>query len=126
MIYTTVQWTLISLILIVLIHYLFTFFQSNLTVPKVRDLVTKPTKRYNEILSTIKKEDKTSKKDNKDKKIHINSRNIETSDLKDTPEYMKNELSIFLNDLKKTKNAPQNGIDYDPISSSKLTYMVTT
>ena len=45
------QWTIISLILIMLVHYLYSFFVKTLTVPKVRDLINKPTERYNEILS---------------------------------------------------------------------------
>lgn len=112
MIYTTVQWSLISLILIVLIHYLFTFFQTNLTVPKVRDLVTKPNDRYNEILSTIKRSD------NKDiKKIKEN---------KDTSEYMKNELSSFLNDLKKHNPISNIKRDINNSCKSNLNYSVTT
>ena len=47
----TLQWTIISLILIMLVHYLYSFFINTLTVPKVRDLINKPTERYNEILS---------------------------------------------------------------------------
>ena len=45
------QWTIISLILIMLVHYLYSFFINTLTVPKVRDLINKPTERYNKILS---------------------------------------------------------------------------
>ena len=47
----TIQWTVISLVLIVLVHYLYSFFIDTLTVPKVRDLINKPVERYNEILS---------------------------------------------------------------------------
>ena len=45
------QWTIISLILIMLVHYLYSFFINTLTVTKVRDMINKPTERYNEILS---------------------------------------------------------------------------
>ena len=54
MLYWTLQWIIISLVLIMLIHYLYSFFKNTLTVPKVKDLVNKPTERYNEILETIK------------------------------------------------------------------------
>jgi len=54
MLFFILKWIFISLLLIVLLHYLYTFFKSTLTVPKVRDLVNKPTLRYNEILDTIK------------------------------------------------------------------------
>ena len=50
-----IQTTLISLVLIILIHYLFVFFKTTLTIPKVKDLVNKPTERYNDIFKTINK-----------------------------------------------------------------------
>ena len=43
MIYWTLKWIVVSLILIFLIHYLYLFFKTNLTVPKVKDLVKSPT-----------------------------------------------------------------------------------
>jgi hypothetical protein len=49
-----VQQVIISLILIVLIHSIYKFLQVNLTTPKVRDLVTKPSKQYEEIYNTFK------------------------------------------------------------------------
>jgi hypothetical protein len=48
-----VTWIFISLLLIVLVHYLYSFFKNTLTVPKMRDLVNKPMERYNEIYTTI-------------------------------------------------------------------------
>lgn len=47
----TVQWTVISLVLIILIHYLYSFFIDTLTVPKVKDLIHNPTERYNQIVT---------------------------------------------------------------------------
>ena len=41
-----IKWSLISLLLIILIHYLFIFFKDNLTIPKTKDLVTKPLEKY--------------------------------------------------------------------------------
>ncbi len=52
------QQIVISLVVIVLIHSIYKFLQNNLTTPKIRDLVNKPTKRYEEIYNTFKKEDK--------------------------------------------------------------------
>ena len=48
-----VQVSVISLIIIFLIHHLFTYFKTTLTVPQVKDLINKPTKRYEEILNTL-------------------------------------------------------------------------
>jgi hypothetical protein len=46
----------ISLLLIALIHYLYGFFKNTLTVPKVKDLVNKPAKRYNEMFAVLNNE----------------------------------------------------------------------
>ena len=81
MLYWTIKWIITSLVLIILIHYLYAFFKNTLTVPKVRDLVNKPTQRYNEILATIKEERKN-KPDERE---------------------MQNELQNFLQDLKQPK-----------------------
>ena len=86
MLYWTLQWIIISLVLIMLIHYLYSFFKNTLTVPKVKDLVNKPTERYNEILETIK----TPKP-----KAVTTDPEIKTE--------MQNELRSFLQDLKKPK-----------------------
>jgi len=83
------KWAIISFILIVLIHYLYSFFKTTLTIPKVRDLVNKPVERYNEMIDTIKYNDSVKYKDNN---------NISKQD------NMQDELSNFLQDLKKNKN----------------------
>ena len=48
-----IQITIISIILIFLIHHLVNFFTSLLTVPKIKDLVNRPKQRYNDIYSVI-------------------------------------------------------------------------
>ena len=84
------KWAIISFILIVLIHYLYSFFKSTLTIPKVRDLVNKPTERYNEMIDTIKYNDSVKYKE---------KNNINRADNKE--DNMQDELSNFLQDLKK-------------------------
>ena len=46
MFFEIIKWALLSLILISLVHYLFIFFKDNLTIPKTKDLVTKPLEKY--------------------------------------------------------------------------------
>ena len=87
MLYWTMQWIIISLVLIMLVHYLYSFFKNTLTVPKVKDLVNRPTERYNEILETIK----TSKR-----KTSLPDPAVKTE--------MQNELRSFLQDLKKPES----------------------
>ena len=58
-----IQQGIISLIVIILIHSIYTFLQNNLTTPKIRDLVNKPNKQYEEIYSSLNNENKTVEKD---------------------------------------------------------------
>ena len=46
----------LSLLLIFLIHYLYTFFLQNLTTPKVKDLVNRPSEQYENIIRSLKSE----------------------------------------------------------------------
>ena len=41
-----IQITIISIILIFLVHHLIQFFKDTLTIPKIKDLVNAPTKKY--------------------------------------------------------------------------------
>lgn len=96
MIFIIAKWTILSLILIMLVHHLFDFFQGTLTIPKTRDLVNRPAARYEEMLSTIKT-----------KKIEPRKQELCSSPKDTGNEDMKGELAAFLQDLKKTSSAPQ-------------------
>ena len=50
-----VQQIIISVVLIVTVHYIYIFFKNNLTVPKTKDLVKKPTEQYKKIYNSINK-----------------------------------------------------------------------
>ena len=50
-----IQITIISFVLIFLVHYLFNFFKSTLTVPKIKDLVNSPTQKYENMFNVISK-----------------------------------------------------------------------
>lgn len=77
-----IQMSIISLILIILVHYLFTFFKTNLTIPKVKDLVNKPQKQYEKLFDTM------------------NQNNIKQQPKKSNDsEDMKNELKNYLKEL---------------------------
>jgi len=83
----------ISLILIMLVHYLYIFLKTNLTIPKIKDLVNKPDIRYKEIYNTILKKNKTEE-------------NTE----------MKSELKKYLQSLKKEK---KNTTSIFPLASNE-------
>ena len=48
-----IQISIISIIFIFLVHHLLCFFKSTLTVPKIKDLVNSPAKKYQHIFDTI-------------------------------------------------------------------------
>ena len=63
----TIKWVIISIILILLIHNIFTFLKETLTIPKTRDLVSMDA-RYQELneyasVPTEEKEPENSKKE---------------------------------------------------------------
>ena len=55
-----IQITVISFILIFLVHHLINFFKSTLTVPKIKDLVNTPTQKYENMYNIIQKNVNTS------------------------------------------------------------------
>lgn len=59
-----IQITLISIILIFLIHHLINFFKSVLTVPKIKDLVNSPKQKYRDMYNIISSSDTNNNNDN--------------------------------------------------------------
>ena len=55
MFFWIIQQTIISVVLVISVHYIYIFFKNNLTVPKTKDLVNKPTEQYKKIYSSINK-----------------------------------------------------------------------
>ena len=113
------QITIISIVLIFLVHYLFNFFKSTLTVPKIKDLVNTPAQKYENMFSVISKSNSDT----------ILSANISANTINNTTnEYtltdllpkqetktdMKNELKNF---LKKQMGAINNANDTTSISA---------
>jgi hypothetical protein len=90
MLFWIIQTTVISVILIFLVHYLIEFFKSTLTVPKIKDLVNTPTQKYENMFNVIS---------NKKSPSFNNEYNIEdlipktNTDMKSD---MKSELKMFL------------------------------
>jgi predicted PurR-regulated permease PerM len=58
--YWIIKVSILSLIFIFLIHYLYSFFISTLTVPKVKDLVTLPQEKYNEMFQSLQQQQQAS------------------------------------------------------------------
>jgi hypothetical protein len=99
------QTSILSIILIFLVHYLINFFKTTLTVPKIKDLVNCPTQKYENIYNII---------GNKNP-IYSDGTNINSLNTEILPkDEMKNELKSFLKKQLKeneTNNLPENGLN---------------
>jgi hypothetical protein len=93
MLYWIIQITLISIILIFLVHYLINFFKSTLTVPKIKDLVNMPIQKYENMYNVIKNNYTNS--NNLNASSHDEYTLIDLLPKQEEPT-MKNELKNFL------------------------------
>lgn len=90
--------TIISIILIFLVHHLIHFFKSTLTVPKIKDLVNTSPQKYEHIYNIIHHTNPSnsntylSTMDNKEKDYTL----IDLLPTKPDESSMKNELKDFL------------------------------
>jgi hypothetical protein len=102
-----IQMSIISLILIVLVHYLFTFFKTNLTIPKVKDLVNKPRKQYEALFDTMKDttiHHRISEPEYTNMNTNMNMNDNVKSDVSKSESIsMKNELKNYLKELSESK-----------------------
>ena len=76
MLFWSIKITLLSFILIFLVHYLINFFKSTLTVPKIKDLVNTPTQKYENMFNVMSLSDKQPNNNNNDNDSNSNSTNI--------------------------------------------------
>ena len=99
-----VQATALSLCLIAVLHYLYVFFKTTLTVPKVKDLVNRPQKQYDAIFKTMG----NNRNNHNNVKINNNLSSTSTTDISSLPILgssdgnamsMKQELKHFLKEL---------------------------
>ena len=61
MFFLILQRVILSFVFIAIIHYIYIFFKDNLTIPKVKDLVNKPTQQYDEIYKSMQKSETDTK-----------------------------------------------------------------
>ena len=81
-----------------LVHYLYSFFKTALTVPKIKDLVNRPVDAYKEIYETIEKVKSGEREKIREK--------INEEPVPENSDAMKDELKSFLNSL--GASGPQN------------------
>ena len=104
-----IQITIISIILIFLVHHLINFFKSTLTVPKIKDLVNTSTQKYENMFNIIKNNSKpfVQNSDSDYTLIDLLPKQQETTS-------MKSELKNF---LKKQLQENNNNVPFEPISN---------
>jgi hypothetical protein len=88
--YWIIKVSILSLVFIFLLHYLYSFFVSTLTVPKVKDLVTIPQEKYDEMFHSLQKQPSFQQRIN-----DTNDNNATAT----TQQSMKEDLIHFLKDL---------------------------
>lgn len=116
MLFLTLKTIFISLLLITLVHYLYGFFKNTLTVPKVKDLVNKPAKRYDEMFEMINREQAhvssntqgTGQQMPQQMQMQGMGQQMQMQMQGTEQQSMQSELKNFLNELKKPKNANAN------------------
>lgn len=111
------QISIISIIFIFLVHHLLCFFKTTLTVPKMKDLVNSPVKKYQDIFDTISNSNTNLNSNTNFNKYlpsdgdytDINLLPTENTVSSSMPD-MKNELKSF---LKKQLNSSDQGTGFD-------------
>lgn len=100
--YWIIKVSILSLVFIFLLHYLYSFFISTLTVPKVKDLVTLPQKKYNEMFDSLQQQQRI-------QRINDNNKNNENNANAST-QSMKEDLIHFLKDLGSGSTSASEGL----------------
>jgi len=125
--YWIIKVSILSFILIFLLHYLYSFFISTLTVPKVKDLVTLPQQKYDEMFHSLQQQQHiTSNASSNASSINNNNSNSNA-----TSQSMKDDLINFLKEIGSNTNnstvdnkhmgtGPTNNVEYLPINANTI------
>jgi len=109
MLFWTIQTILISFTLIFLVHHLIQFFTNTLTVPKIKDLVYSPIKKYETIYEILSK-----KREKNDSTTSIDLLpSFEKQEIQKPKDSMKDELKNFL----KSQLNPESNQGSTPLDS---------
>lgn len=107
-----IQISIISVIFIFLVHNLIGFFKSTLTIPKIKDLVTTPNQKY-ENMFNVMSSSKSNTFDQEDDPTNFGAE----STIKPTTTNMKDELKNF---LKQQMNTPSSTTDISFLDSMNV------
>ena len=119
--YWIIKVSILSLVFIFLLHYLYSFFVSTLTVPKVKDLVTIPQEKYDEMFHSLQKQPLQPLQ-----RINDTSDNNATAT---TQQSMKEDLIHFLKDLGSSSSSQglynSNASAFDSLDSNISSFSFT-
>ena len=107
--------TMISLLLIFLLHYLYSFFKTTLTSPKLKDLVNKPQEKYNTIYNSLK-----SAGDGGVQNLGEDTNNNSESTNNSNSSNMKDELKKYLKELNVSGNSNSNSSNSSNIENTNI------
>jgi hypothetical protein len=116
--YWIIKVSILSLVFIFLLHYLYSFFISTLTVPKVKDLVTLPQKKYNEMFDSLQQQQQMPLQ-------HINGNNENGNNANTSTQSMKEDLIHFLKDLGSTSGSGSGSTSGYPFDSNISSFSFT-
>ena len=128
--YWIIKVSILSFILIFLLHYLYSFFISTLTVPKVKDLVTLPQQKYDEMFNSLQQQQQyintgNSSTNNNNSSSSTNNNSINSNN--NTTQSMKDDLINFLKDIGSNKNVEiDNNLEYLPMSNTNTAHNISS
>jgi hypothetical protein len=111
----SLQITILSIILIFLVHHLILFFKSTLTVPKIKDLVNAPAQKYENIYNILRKGQDGIGEKNINDYIPKNIKNEVDTEINSIKDSMKDELKMFLK--KQLNNSSNSTTNIDTLDS---------
>lgn len=117
-----IQIAIISFIFIYLVHHLLNFFKNMLTVPKVKDLVDSPNKKYEDIFATLNNTNKSFSNNNSNNsnnsftEIDLLPSSSSNKDSSNTD--MKDELKNFLKKQLNSNDNSNNSVEFFQPSGS--------
>ena len=109
-----IQITIVSIILIFVVHYLINFFKETLTIPKIKDLVNTPTQKYENMYNIISNKSSSNTPQNQPEYTEY--------DLLPKPDInsMKNELKSFLKKQLSDSSSSTNISTLDSMGDSNM------
>lgn len=111
--YWIIKVSILSFILIFLLHYLYSFFLSTLTVPKIKDLVTLPQEKYDKMFYSLQSADPSNNNSNNgsnnvNNNGSNNGSNNVSNNVSNNTQSMKEDLINFLKDIGSKPQASSN------------------